>query len=283
MDAKRIASAWMDNAERRRLRSCLHEAGRNRDRLAFMHFVEGNLDLLTEVLGVGGVAHPADTVRQSLDFFCRLWSVVPLVRRVSDFERLAFLEAQGLQTTLVYEPNPILEPIAALSAVQRFIVVAGEMEAWPLHRIARACRLDRERLLDEAMGARCRICRFDTSHLKGADLDLLRQVNASLSGALERRRTRILMEALARSPEIAEFHALWLEHRSQVIELRETLRLHGYERRKCLYAFCDQLDKLPNPRRTSMRERMRLFVDFSSWPAGSEPAAVDRDVSDSDL
>jgi hypothetical protein len=220
----------------------------------FQKVVEHFTDFVVEYLALSGY-HNRRGLQEAERIFSRIWTQMPLANRVSDVEHLLWLQLSRIPVR--YELYPVDEAhapiwmkyIRELNNEQRFLLVAREMEGWPLYWLALATRNRQADLEDKLFTIRASLLK-----------DVLPLVSPQMQSAwkecstdLDRRKDltkdcRKLEQASSCTPEVRVFKTAWLERRCELIELRQNNRLTDNGRS----LFLHQLTT-----RVATRERMR--------------------------
>ena len=227
---KRLSGFPVQTGSRYHLRCCVHRS-RNGCVSHFQSVVEHFTDLVFEYLSVSGFNTRKTIHREAEKIFLRLWSQMPLASRVSDVERLIWLQLSRLPLdesgflNRVNELSPWWKEIASLSPEERFLLVAREMEGWSTPWLALATRNRGPELDEKLFQMRMHLLR-----------DVLPPLNPTIerkwrdfSICWDRRRDpafcRELEKSASTNPDIRIFKTSWIERRCELIEFRQNCRL----------------------------------------------------------
>lgn len=196
----------------------------------FQKVVDHFVNLVVEYLAISGCANRKTLQSETEKVFLRLWSQMPLASRVSDVERLLWLQLtqipfneQGFARQAENQPGWWKE-IANFNNEQRFLLVAREMEGWSLDWLSLATRIRLPELEEELFSIR-KVLLKDVLPTSNTDLE---ERWRDFSTCWNRQRTprfcRSLDQAASTNPNIRIFKNTWLERRCELIEFRQNYR-----------------------------------------------------------
>ncbi len=246
-------SAQPSYTSRYPLRCCVRKA--KRGCLAnFQKVVEHFTDFVVEYLALSGYRNRKG-LQEAERIFSRLWSQMPLANRVSDVEHLLWLQLSRIPVRYEFsmaEETALpawMKYIRELNNEQRFLLVAREMEGWPLYWLTLATRNRQSELEEKLFLIRAALLKDvlplatqeTQSSWKECSMDWDRRKDL-------KKDCRKLEQASSCTPEVRVFKTAWLERRCELIELRQNNRLTDNGRS----LFLHQLTT-----RVATRERMR--------------------------
>lgn len=225
---------------------------------AYQQVVQQYLDLVIEYLVFSGIWDRRILLQEAERVFLRLWSQITVAQRVSDVERLLWLQLthmEGRDNSPPVLPGKVTPPywwplVASLHPRERFLLVARELEGWSPYWLSLATRIRTPELLESLYQLRLELVADQLPNGSGAEGTergrrcFSRHIDAPRLGQACRNLDRMV----ASQPEVKAFKNAWLERRCELIELRQSLRLTHHGRRQFLHQLTT---------RAATRERMR--------------------------
>lgn len=212
--------------ERSEIRRTLALASRGRTD-AFRRLADPYVNLVTEAVTLADAGTVQSITNRSQAIFHDMWREIAAMRRVSDIERFLALAIQRLASDPVEggRRDHLLGRLMGLGGIERTLVILRDMEGWELKRVSRALRLDPKDIDHWICRARCTMVDF------GQPVD---REEAQRILEISRRITEgnccrhcIPKENGSR---LRAFRDAWMEARSELIELRQDMRIEGRER-----------------------------------------------------
>lgn len=183
---------------------------------------------LAEALALGGYADPQERERQMMEIYLNIWSFLPLLHRVSDFEHL--LVASLIQ--LEDGPDPIEVDhlfLPRIKVPERLAIVMQELEDWGYGWGSLALRMSPRRFAQLLCRARCRLMGFDPDRQEQVmnqvdKRDALESISMDLDQQSPVKRKTKLCRQICAQPDLRFFKTGWLDLRCHLIEWRQDIR-----------------------------------------------------------
>lgn len=237
----------------------------------FQKVVDHFTNLVVEYLAISGYSNRKKLQLETEKVFLRLWSQIPLASRVSDVERLLWLQLsaipfnhEGFARQLETQPEWWKE-IARFNNEQRFLLVAREMEDWTPHWLSLATRTRLPDLEEALYTVRVSLLR-DTLPASSPALETKWK---EFSTCWNRQRTtrfcRSLDRAASSNPNIRVFKNSWLERRCELIEFRQNYRYSENGKRLFLHQLITRVATRERYR-PPLKARLLNTIHFNSLP-----------------
>jgi len=201
---------------------------RHGDHESFLALVNDYFHWVSEYLTCSGEASVSGIVNHTQRFFGLLWRDLPLISSVRHLEQWMaqrLLEEERKRMPYASPTRHLLGRLALLPPLERLIIVSVEMEGWDLLRVARMTGLSQPLLRDRLLRARWDLIGRHYIGLERRDYRAFCDQSARLGhhGASCSRFKPTTKNCFR------EFKSLWLECRSQLIDLRQDMRFSAEE------------------------------------------------------
>lgn len=215
----------MDALKQRRIWFSQSQQG---DREAFLALTHEYFHWVSEFLTCSGVESVSGIVNRTQRFFAFLWGDLGHISRLRHLEQWMarrLLEESAEKKGRRPSSRHLLGRLALLAPIERLIVVSVEMEGWDLPRVARMTGLSESGLKERLLQVRCDLIGRHYIGMERGEQRFFCDQSARLGSHGFPRdrfhpRTRICFR---------EFKSLWLECRSELIDLRQDMRFSPEE------------------------------------------------------
>ncbi|MFW5883031.1 MAG: hypothetical protein ACOCVG_01555 [Verrucomicrobiota bacterium] len=249
---------------RRERRQSMRAAARG-DRSAFLGLTRAYLPLAAEYLALSGYADSAEREAALVRLFAELWTRVSYAQRLSDFERML---AEALIQTPAQELDEcgLAAQVSSLDSRNRFLLVAHELEDWPLRWLGLATGLKVEDLRARMVRLRCYFAGLEPASLDDRGHHALHCIASTIGQPLTLKQQAHLCETVRQSEAVKEFRANWLEVRCDLIERRQDLRGELEQRQADILHGIANAITYAEPRRPRIVEQVANRLAFSRYP-----------------
>ena len=248
------------SASRGDLRRQLHQAAHgNTD--AFQAVANHYLDLITEYLVVSGY-HEPDRIRSyARDVFHNLWLRIAYTRRVSDFERQLFIFLKQIPVNVAPFQDVLIQKLVMLNSMQRFLVVARDLEIWTSRNLGLATRISKAELSKSLFEAWKILVGFQRDGVDFATCACMEKVVDNMECTLDQLEQQKLCKKVKKNPTVAAFKADCLLLRCELVELRQNSRWDDSLKTE-FFAELKEDMALITPLKPELSERLKNQLSF---------------------
>ena len=252
------------SASRGDLRKQLRQAARG-DIEAFKSVSEEYLDFVTEFLIVTGY-HEEERIRSyTRQVFQNLWQSIAYFRRVSDFERGLYIFLKQIPVNVAPFQDPLIQKLVLLNSLQRFLVVARDLEQWSSKNLLLATRISKQELNSPLFEAWKILVSFRKTDIDFATNTYMERVVENMEGPFAHADQQKLCKKVKQNPIVSTFKADCLSLRCELIEMRQNARWNP----PIKASFFDELVEdiaLIKPLKPEFSERIKNQLSFQCVP-----------------
>lgn len=253
-----------DSAPRGVLRKQIRRAGRG-DIEAFQAVSNEYLDFVTEFLVVTGY-HDRDRIRgYTRQVFHNLWQSIAYFRRVSDFERGLFIFLKQIPVNVAPFQDPLIQKLVLLNALQRFLVVARDLEHWNSKNLILATRISKQELNQPLFEAWKILVSFRTQEIDFATNAYMERVVENMEGPFAQADQQKLCRRVKENPIVASFKADCLALRCELIEMRQNARWKAANKDAFFTEMAEDIASI-TPLKPEFSERFKNQLSFQCVP-----------------
>jgi len=253
-----------DAVSRNQLRAYVRRASKG-DILAFQPIVDQYLDLVSEYIRISGYHVESEISALSSRVFENLWLRIGFSRRVSDMERKLFLFLKQIPVKVGPFQDILTQRLLQLSAQQRFILVARDMENWNFKQLSLATRTSKADLHQQLFRIWSVITEFTDRNWSPGTLECLQQVVANMEGNLDPRKQQSLCRRITADPEASQFKTACLLQRVELVEMRQNARWDAPKKASYIRGLIDFLQAI-KPLRPQLTDRILNGLSFKHFP-----------------
>ncbi len=244
----------MEARRERRIRFSEMRQG-NRD--AFLNFCREHLNLVTEYLTCSGLDSVNRIVSATQWVFRQVWVQLGSARSPNDLEALLgeqLIKFGPLGARTTGAERHLMSRLALLTPEERLIIIAVDMEGWPIARVATMLGLAEEQVRRWLFSARCDLTGFQFIGLSESEKkkmigDCARLGSGKVSKCIHHSKCREFFR---------QFKQGWLECLPLLIDLRQDMRFSGEEDAELLAGIADLVER-DAPRQLPVGARVRSF------------------------
>lgn len=232
--------------ERKASRAHLKQA-RTGDAGAYLALSANYLDLA--LVYFGGCLHEPVEKRMARveQVFTELWRHLRYAERVSDFE---YMLASALMNSApedgpINSADALVTKLRLLAPGNRFAFITYEFENWPLRWVALLMRVRPRSLHRSLSEARCELCGISWESLTEEERLCLEAISVSMDCSPNLRANKELCRRVANFPRVGEIKALWLELRTELVEVRHRYLPESHEKERLLNDLLKSVQRAP--------------------------------------
>lgn len=253
-----------DSASRGVLRKHLRRAARG-DIEAFKSVSDEYLDFLTEFLIVTGY-HEEERIRSyTRQIFQNLWQSIAYFRRVSDFERGLFIFLKQIPVNVAPFQDPLIQKLVMLNSLQRFLVVARDLEQWSSKNMILATRISKQEVNQPLFEAWKILVSFRATDIDFATNAYMERVVENMEGPFAQADQRKLCKKVKENPTVSTFKADCLSLRCELIEMRQNARWSQTLKASFFKEIVEDVAQI-KPLKPKFSERIKNQLSFQCVP-----------------
>lgn len=252
------------SATRGVLRKQLRRAARgNID--AFKSVSDEYLDFVTEFLIVTGY-HEEERIRSyTRQVFQNLWQSIAYFRRVSDFERGLYIFLKQIPVNVAPFQDPLIQRLLMLNSLQRFLVVARDLEQWSSKNLILATRISRQELNRPLFEAWKILVSFRKTDIDFGTNTYMERVVENMEGPLDHADQQKFSKKVKENPTVSTFKADCLSLRCELIEMRQNARWDNSLKASFFEELVEDIVSI-KPLKPEFSERIKNQLSFQCVP-----------------